>query len=185
MSGPHSAGPSTRRADLDDRDRLIAIVRTRFERGAAAAPEPARGGSLMDLLTTLGRTLGFSFAAGVNLYATVAILGLASAARLGRPAAAVPGRSTTTGSSAPRWCCTSSSSSPTRFRGSTRSGTRCTPSSARLGGALIAVARSATHRRRAGAGRAARRHAWRRAASHASGHARAANASPSRSRTGP
>ena len=29
-------------------------------------------------LTTLGRTLGFSFAAGVNLYATVAILGLAS-----------------------------------------------------------------------------------------------------------
>lgn len=32
----------------------------------------------MDLLTTLGRTLGFSFAAGINLYATVAILGLAS-----------------------------------------------------------------------------------------------------------
>ena len=32
----------------------------------------------MDLLTTLGRTLGFSFAAGVNLYATMAILGLAS-----------------------------------------------------------------------------------------------------------
>ena len=31
----------------------------------------------MDLVT-LGRTLGFSFAAGVNLYATVAILGLAS-----------------------------------------------------------------------------------------------------------
>lgn len=31
-----------------------------------------------DLLSTLGRTLGFSFAAGVNLYATVAILGLAS-----------------------------------------------------------------------------------------------------------
>jgi hypothetical protein len=31
----------------------------------------------MDLLTTLGRTLGFSFAAGINLYATVAILGLA------------------------------------------------------------------------------------------------------------
>ena len=29
-------------------------------------------------VTTLGRTLGFSFAAGVNLYATVAILGLAS-----------------------------------------------------------------------------------------------------------
>jgi Domain of unknown function (DUF4126) len=32
----------------------------------------------MDLLTTLGRTMGFSFAAGLNLYATVAILGLAS-----------------------------------------------------------------------------------------------------------
>lgn len=32
----------------------------------------------MEPLTTLGRTLGFSFAAGVNLYATVAILGLAS-----------------------------------------------------------------------------------------------------------
>lgn len=31
----------------------------------------------MDLIT-LGRTLGFSFAAGVNLYATIAILGLAS-----------------------------------------------------------------------------------------------------------
>lgn len=32
----------------------------------------------MDPLITLGRTLGFSFAAGVNLYATVAILGFAS-----------------------------------------------------------------------------------------------------------
>jgi hypothetical protein len=32
----------------------------------------------MDLIATLGRTLGFSFAAGVNLYATVAILGLAT-----------------------------------------------------------------------------------------------------------
>lgn len=32
----------------------------------------------MDLISTLGRTLGFSLAAGVNLYATVAILGLAS-----------------------------------------------------------------------------------------------------------
>ena len=32
----------------------------------------------MDVITTLGRTLGFSFAAGVNLYATVAMLGLAS-----------------------------------------------------------------------------------------------------------
>lgn len=32
----------------------------------------------MELLSGLGRTLGFSFAAGINLYATVAILGLAS-----------------------------------------------------------------------------------------------------------
>ena len=32
----------------------------------------------MDMITTLGRTLGFSLAAGVNLYATVALLGLAS-----------------------------------------------------------------------------------------------------------
>jgi hypothetical protein len=32
----------------------------------------------VDILTTLGRTMGFSFAAGINLYATVAILGLAS-----------------------------------------------------------------------------------------------------------
>ena len=32
----------------------------------------------MEALTTLGRTLGFSFAAGINLYATVALLGLAS-----------------------------------------------------------------------------------------------------------
>ena len=32
----------------------------------------------MDVIATLGRTMGFSFAAGINLYATVAILGLAS-----------------------------------------------------------------------------------------------------------
>jgi hypothetical protein len=32
----------------------------------------------VELLTSLGRTLGFSFAAGINLYATVAMLGLAS-----------------------------------------------------------------------------------------------------------
>jgi len=32
----------------------------------------------MDLLSSLGRMLGFSFAAGINLYATVAILGLAT-----------------------------------------------------------------------------------------------------------
>jgi hypothetical protein len=33
---------------------------------------------MVELLATLGRTLGFSFAAGINLYATVAILGLAA-----------------------------------------------------------------------------------------------------------
>ena len=32
----------------------------------------------MEVLTALGRTMAFSFAAGLNLYATVAILGLAS-----------------------------------------------------------------------------------------------------------
>ena len=32
----------------------------------------------MELLASVGRTMGFSFAAGLNLYATVAILGLAS-----------------------------------------------------------------------------------------------------------
>jgi hypothetical protein len=32
---------------------------------------------MVEILATLGRTLGFSFAAGINLYATVAILGLA------------------------------------------------------------------------------------------------------------
>jgi hypothetical protein len=33
---------------------------------------------MLDILATLGRTMGFSFAAGINLYATVAILGLAT-----------------------------------------------------------------------------------------------------------
>jgi hypothetical protein len=32
----------------------------------------------MELLASMGRTMGFSFAAGINLYATVALLGLAS-----------------------------------------------------------------------------------------------------------
>jgi len=32
----------------------------------------------VEILTSLGRTMGFSFAAGINLYATVALLGLAS-----------------------------------------------------------------------------------------------------------
>jgi uncharacterized membrane protein len=31
-----------------------------------------------DFVNTLGRTLGLSFAAGINLYATVAVIGLAS-----------------------------------------------------------------------------------------------------------
>ena len=33
---------------------------------------------MIDVLAGLGRTMGFSFASGINLYATVAILGLAS-----------------------------------------------------------------------------------------------------------
>ena len=32
---------------------------------------------MVEILATLGRTMGFSFAAGINLYATVAVLGLA------------------------------------------------------------------------------------------------------------
>lgn len=32
---------------------------------------------MLEVLATIGRTMGFSFAAGINLYATVAILGLA------------------------------------------------------------------------------------------------------------
>ena len=32
----------------------------------------------MDLLVTLGRTFGFALTSGVNLYATVAMLGLAA-----------------------------------------------------------------------------------------------------------
>ena len=57
---------------LDDRDELIGTARG--SRGRAAC----RGGADMDMLSSLGRTMGFSFAAGINLYATVAILGLAS-----------------------------------------------------------------------------------------------------------
>ena len=33
---------------------------------------------MVEILAALGRTMGFSFAAGINLYATVAILGLAT-----------------------------------------------------------------------------------------------------------
>jgi len=39
---------------------------------------PATYGSKMDTFASLGRTLGFSLTSGVNLYATVAVLGLAS-----------------------------------------------------------------------------------------------------------
>src|SRR3954467_13029604 len=39
----------------------------------------------MEMLAAIGRTLGFSFAAGINLYATVAILGLASRYGWGAP----------------------------------------------------------------------------------------------------
>ena len=45
----------------------------------------------MDLLAELGRTLGFSFAAGINLYATVALAGAGVPVRLGRAARAVSG----------------------------------------------------------------------------------------------
>jgi len=49
---------------------------TRGER--LSTPIAAEATPGMELLVTLGRTLGFSLAAGVNLYATVALLGLAS-----------------------------------------------------------------------------------------------------------
>ena len=49
----------------------------RWSRRARSATR--RGGvATMELLATAGRTLGFSLAAGVNLYATVAMLGLAA-----------------------------------------------------------------------------------------------------------
>lgn len=51
------------------------MIRRRGGRGDHTRP---RERTVMELLATLGRTLGFSFAAGINLYATVAILGLAS-----------------------------------------------------------------------------------------------------------
>ena len=56
----------------------------------------------MDVLITLGRTLGFSFAAGINLYATVAVLGLASRTT-GSPCRRSSRSSTTTTSSLRRW----------------------------------------------------------------------------------
>ncbi len=88
----------------------------------------------MDVLVTLGRTLGFSLAAGVNLYATVALVGLA--ARFGW--VALPEQFQVFNNP---WviglasaCCTWSSSSPTRFRGWTRCGMRSTRSSGRSAG---------------------------------------------------
>ena len=85
---------------LDDRDRL--------DRDACGHEVRARcsgiraHGTVMELLATLGRTLGFSFAAGINLYATVAILGLASRFGWVAPARRSSRSSTTTGSSASR-----------------------------------------------------------------------------------
>ena len=80
----------------------------------------------MELLVTLGRTLGFSFAAGVNLYATVAILGLAS--RFDwvdlPPQFEVFDNNWVIGIA--HRLLRRSSSSPTRCRGSTRRGTPCT-----------------------------------------------------------
>ena len=58
---------------MDERDGLIAPG-PGGRRRALLAEESLT----MEILTALGRTMGFSFAAGINLYATVAILGLAS-----------------------------------------------------------------------------------------------------------
>ena len=55
----------------DDRDRLMDDVRDRIQALLA------REDRVIELLALLGRTLAFSFACGINLYATVAILGLA------------------------------------------------------------------------------------------------------------
>ena len=80
---------------LDDRDALI-----RLGSGAVAGDagrDVDRGGRCSSSedghgsADALGRTLGFSFAAGINLYATVAILGLASRFGWVDAAAAVPG----------------------------------------------------------------------------------------------
>ncbi len=67
-----------------ERDRLIAEVRRRMRGDARQWRWRHRSGlthvllwSMVEILATLGRTMGFSFAAGINLYATVAILGLA------------------------------------------------------------------------------------------------------------
>ena len=61
---------------MDERNAEHANTRVRTCQSGAARTRYIAS-STVDLIT-LGRTLGFSFAAGVNLYATVAILGLAS-----------------------------------------------------------------------------------------------------------
>ena len=68
---------SNRSAGADrrpDRRRSRRAHRARAGRRAG----PARPGLRMELIAVLGRTAAFSFAAGVNLYATVAMLGLAA-----------------------------------------------------------------------------------------------------------
>ena len=68
-------GPPIETAGLamDDRDAL-----DRRARASAVGRLLREERVTMEILTSLGRTMGFSFAAGINLYATVAILGLAS-----------------------------------------------------------------------------------------------------------
>ncbi len=82
-----------RRADRNGRPdaRRSRSARSRHVRGRVAALLARGEPSWMNCSATLGRTLGFSFAAGINLYATVAILGLASRYGWVDAAAAVPG----------------------------------------------------------------------------------------------
>jgi hypothetical protein len=75
----------------------------------------------MDLLMTLGRTLGFSAAAGINLYSTVARLGLASRSDWVTLPPQFKGFDNDVIIIVALGC-TSSSSSRTRSRGSTRCG---------------------------------------------------------------
>src|SRR5262249_29788764 len=78
----HSSCADYRALRAADRNGRDGARRSRRARRAGARRRcRASGGSrgvIVDSLATLGRTLGFSFAAGINLYATVAILGLAS-----------------------------------------------------------------------------------------------------------
>ena len=111
---------------LDDRDALIRQCAREYRSTASLSS------SVMDLLVTLGRTLGFSLTAGVNLYATVAMLGLVArydwvGCRRSFTCSPTTWVIGARARALRRW-----SSSPTRFRGWTRCGTRCTPSSDRL-----------------------------------------------------